>query len=103
MGLPEEACARPVHNPTMSDTTWLVAVVHCSARSEVMFTAEFPTLPPSGTLLSWPNFESDPKFVVVRAYVEVPKAKFPLCRRAYLEVREISLDTDFPSEFPGNG
>jgi hypothetical protein len=65
-----------------------------------MFTAEFPTLPPAGTVLSWPDQTTEVKFVVVRAYVEVPTGNFPLCRQAYIEVREISLDTDFPNTLP---
>jgi len=78
------------------------AVVHSSDRSKVIFTAEFPTLPPGGTVLSLGGHELDLKYVVVRAYIDVPVAdkEFPFCRKAFIEVREISLDTDFPNEFP---
>jgi len=96
-------CRNAVHNPTMAEhSSWLIAVVHASARSEVMFTAEFPTLPSPGTLLSYPDYWTDPKFVVVKAYIEVPDVKggFPFVRKAFLEVRELSLDEDFPEAFP---
>ena len=85
----------------MSDNRWRIAFVHSEDRSKVIFTADLPELPPAGTVFSL-GWDMPIKYVVVRSYVEVPVVddEFPPVNQAFTEVRSLSLDTDFPAEFP---
>ena len=86
----------------MSENAWQIAMVHSYDPSKVLFTATVPSLPPGGTVLSHPHHSTVIKFVVVRCHLEIPDTEnnFPSCNRTFVEVRDISLDRDFPTDWP---